>query len=98
MSRSNQIGSHKTTISSDADNRLIVTYHSTQVVKRANNGAITLNSGGDRSNTTKNRMNQAANQYSLGYQVFQRKFEWFVKYLSQDNIIPFTDGMVLHYK
>lgn len=65
-------------------------YHSTEVV-RATATIVTLDSGGYRTHTTKTRMNQAANQYGLGYQVFQKDFEWFVGY--HGAVHPFQDGM-----
>lgn len=46
---------------------ICIRYHATEVV-RFNGKRIILNGGGWRTNTTKTRMNQAANQYGLGYQ------------------------------
>lgn len=69
-----------------------VQYHQTVVV-RFNSSRIVLNSGGWLTVTTKTRMNQASNQYELGYYVFQRNYEWFVDY--NDKTIPFEDGMIL---
>lgn len=41
--------------------------------------------------TTKRKMNQAANQFGLGYGVFQRKGDWFVT--TRGGEFPFKDGM-----
>ena len=54
-------------------------YRDTVVVKWSRRYLV-LNSGGWRSATTKLRMNQAANQFSLGYQVYQENFDWYVYY------------------
>lgn len=39
---------------------------------------IVLNTGGWRTQTTKNRMNQASNQFHLGYWVYQSGGNWIV--------------------
>jgi len=92
MTRMDKVGRFATTIS-EYDNEWVVTYHSTNVI-RVTNEQITLNSGGWRTNTTKNRMNQTSNQFGLGYRVFQKNFEWFVEF--KGRIVPFRDGMVIH--
>lgn len=69
-----------------------VMLHSTVVVK-FNPEAIILNSGGWRTVTTKSRMNQASNQYDLGYYVHQKNHEWFVDF--EDKTVPFEDHMAL---
>ena len=70
------------------DQVLSVVYHNTEVV-RVDATSITLNSGGYKTATTKTRMNQAANQFDLGYQVNQERGVWFVRH--RGNVIPF-DG------
>ena len=92
MSRSSIVGGHKTTVSRKADGSLPVTYHSTEVVKVALDGTVTLDTGGWRSNTTKLRMNQAAQQYGLGFGVFQKNFDWFVCFVN-----PAYDGSQSNY-
>lgn len=69
-----------------------IKYHDTEVVVFSA-GAILLDSGGWRTNTTKNRMNQASNDYSLGFNVYQQKREWFVDFGGET--FKFSDGMVL---
>lgn len=91
MGQTHTIGTHKTTVSID-EGFTKVTYHRTAVVK-FNIEKIVLNSGEWMTNTTKTRMNQASNQFDLGYTVFQKNFEWFVDY--KEKTIPFEDGMIL---
>ena len=60
-----------------------VKYHNTEVVKFTPK-TIVLNTGGWKSNTTKTRMNQASNQFNLGYNVFQTKGKWYVRFKRKD--------------
>jgi hypothetical protein len=91
MTQLTKVGRVATTVANDGK-YTIVTYHQTQVVKW-NWNKIILDSGGWETQTTKNRMNQASNQYGLGYQVFQHDFTWYVDYKGQT--LEFHDGMVL---
>lgn len=68
------------------DGETEVIYHQTSVVK-FNRDRIVLDTGGYESFTTKTRMNQAANQYSLGYSVFQKDFDWFIDF--KGKVTPF---------
>jgi len=70
----------------------VVRYYNTDVV-RFNDQKVRLDGGGYRTQTTKTRMNQTANQFGLGFQVYQKDFQWFVTFKGQT--YPFTDGMVL---
>lgn len=70
----------------------VIRYHATDVVS-FNAKEIVLNSGRWRTATTKTRMNQASNQFDLGYTVTQKDFSWFVYY--QDKVMDFQDGMVI---
>lgn len=74
------------------DGLLSIYYHGTEVVRVEKNGAITLNHGGWMSNTTKLRMNQASNQYRLGYQVFQKNGRWFVRWQKDNTTVEFGGG------
>lgn len=85
------IGTHRTTISSD-NGSTVVTYHRTQVVS-FNDKLINLRSGGYQTVTTKRRMNQVASTFNLGYEVYQRNFDWFVAYGGRE--YPFRDRMTL---
>ena len=91
MGQTHTIGQCATTVAGDG-NYTIVTYHSTQVVKY-NQSEIILNSGGWRTHTTKTRMNQASNQFNLGYTVYQKDFDWFVEY--NGLTLDFADNMKL---
>jgi len=61
----------------DEDGWIVVRYHNTDVVK-FNADKVILNSGGWQTVTTKVRMNQAANQFGLGYYVYQKNHIWYV--------------------
>ena len=82
MSRQDQVGSHKTSIFTDESGYTNVLYHSTQVV-RFNDNEIILNTGGFESNTTKLRMNQASNQFRLGFMVYQKDYKWYIDYAGE---------------
>ena len=69
-----------------------VKYHWTDVVA-FNHKTIQLDSNGWRTSTTKTRMNQASNQFGLGYYVRQKDFDWFVEYNGET--LPFYDGIKL---
>jgi len=68
-------------------------YHKTCIVQSKIDGAIRLHSGCWRTPTTKNAMNQASNQFNLGFCVYQRDFDWFVTWRGVE--LPFRDGMIL---
>ncbi len=93
MSQMQTLGTHKTTVSTDGEGITRITYHNTIVVKYDNLN-ITLDSGGYETTSTKARMNQASNQFSLGYQVFQKDFTWYIKTNTQT--IKFFDGIMLN--
>ena len=81
MAQQNTIGTHRTS-KVRVDNKLLVVYHSTPVVQindTSSGKCVILNNGGWDTATTKTRMNQASNEYGLGFQVFQKDFDWFVK-------------------
>jgi len=78
MAQMQTIGTHKTKIIMK-DNILSVKYVDTEVVK-ATLSHIYLNTNGWKTNTTKTRMNQASNQFDLGFYVYQNNFKWFVEY------------------
>ena len=90
MARYNQVGMHKTSIFTDAEGALCCKYHNTIVAKKLPDGKVVLNSGGFRSNTTKLRMNQFAQEHCAGrFGVSQKNFDWFV------GDAPFSDNMVV---
>lgn len=91
MGQTQTVGSHKTTIGTDRDERTYVQYHATRVVAW-DAETVTLNSGGYETVTTKLRMNQASNQFRLGFQVFQKDYYWFVD-LPNGDTVEFFDGI-----
>ena len=93
MGQQHTIGRTATTVKTK-DGLTRIQYHSTVVVE-FDQEQIRLDSGGWQTATTKSRMNQASNQFDLGYRVFQKDFEWRV-YVSQHDItLPFYDGMLI---
>ena len=77
------------------DHYLIVTLYNTNVlVIDKKNATIKLNSGGWRTVTTKQRINQASEDYFCGFRVFQKNFDWYVT-LANGDTVPFVDGMKL---
>ena len=57
-----------------------VQYVNTHVFTLYNDGSIRLNSGGYRTPTTKRRINQAADAFGINLSVWQKDFDWYVKY------------------
>jgi hypothetical protein len=90
MAQQQTLGTHATTVKGSG-NLLRVTYHSTDVVT-ADSNRIVLDTGGYFTNTTKTRMNQASNQFGLGFTVQQKKGEWLVFY--KDQTIKFEGDLV----
>ena len=75
--RMNQLSNYAITIAARNGNTCI-TYHSTVIVE-FDADCIILRTGGWKTVTTKRKMNQAANQFGLGYRVFQQDGNWFVR-------------------
>ena len=90
MPRMNQLSTYRTTVVEKGD-ELAVTYVSTAIVKR-NGNQITLDSGGWETVTTKRKMNQAAQQFRLGYGVYQKRGKWYVT-TPAGATVPFYDGI-----
>ena len=92
MTQQRKVSKNKTCTVVDLKNNYIsVVYHNTEVVK-VTKKSIILNTGGWFTSTTKTRMNQASNQFSLGYYVYQKDFNWFVDY--KNITIPFTTSVL----
>ncbi len=85
------IGKHKTNVFKEG-NFTNVVYHSTKVVDFSNE-SIRLNSGGWRTVSTKDRMNQTSVQFNLGFRIFQDKFVWYVDFKGRKQ--RFYDHMIL---
>tara|TARA_R100001443_G_scaffold31038_1_gene45010 strand:- start:20646 stop:21086 length:441 start_codon:yes stop_codon:yes gene_type:complete len=79
MGKLRQIGGWKTNVYTDDNGYKCVKYHDTDVVK-FNNDYIILNHNGWCTHTTKKRMNQASDEYNLGFRVSQSKGQWYVDY------------------
>jgi hypothetical protein len=89
MSQTQRVSGVATSIRREG-NDMCVRYHNTDVVRFDDPRLkIVLNTGGWKTATTKTRMNQASNQFGLGYQVSQKKGDWFVDY--KGKTIPFND-------
>ena len=88
-----EIGKVATTVRK-SEGITVVTYHKTDVV-RFNKDWIVLNSNLWRTATTKARMNQASNEFDLGYVVSKNRHSkgWKVRY--QGEVLDFLDNMVL---
>jgi len=92
MTQLAKVGSIHTSVFTEAGNTYNV-YHKTKVV-RFNRKNIRLDSGGWFTATTKTRMNQASNQYALGFRVYQHAKKWYIDY-KEDHAIKFYDGIML---
>lgn len=92
MARGLLAGGVKTDIFEDSNRFTCVKYHDTIVV-RWNPFKIILDSGGWNTVTTKRRMNQTANEFHLGFGVYQSKGDWYVTWKGET--LDFTDGMEL---
>ena len=92
MGQTQKVGKHATRVYAPWDNAVAVKYHATNIVV-FDPDVIRLDSGGWFSATTKARMNQASNQFSLGYNVFQKKHAWYVSFNGETT--PFVDGITL---
>jgi hypothetical protein len=80
-----------TTVRSIDDGKSIV-FHWTEIV-RFDHETIILDTNGWKTVTTKRRMNQAADEFGLGYHVYQENWDWFVDYRGET--YPFVDGKVV---
>ena len=93
MAQMNKLGRCGTKVVK-ADAMTLVRYWGTDVVKiNESKHTIQLNSGGYHTPTTKRRMNQASNQFHLGFTVFSKKGQWWV--LKGLTKYPFKDNMFI---
>lgn len=82
----------ETTTYMDHDGALVGLYRGTAVAKRLGN-IITLKTGGWKTNTTKNRMNQFSNNFvNCRYSVYQKGGVWFVA--TNKETIPFENDAI----
>tara|TARA_R100000306_G_C4373129_1_gene140840 strand:+ start:76 stop:369 length:294 start_codon:yes stop_codon:yes gene_type:complete len=88
------IGTHMTTIGRDEEtNAISVRYHRTNVVQ-FNGSTVTLDHGEWLTQTTKRRMNQASEQFNLGFHVYQKDNVWFVSTKSGTVLPWWTDRTI----
>jgi hypothetical protein len=93
MAQQHKVTGVATSIRTDPDGTH-VRYHDTDVVSFSYvKSLITLRTGGWRTVTTKTRMNQAANQFNLGFQVAQKDGDWTV-HLPGRKDIPFDSDTI----
>lgn len=91
MAQTTRVSGVATVIGSE-NGKQFVSYHGTKVVQW-DSKEIVLNNNGWFTNTSKTRMNQASNQFDLGFCVTQKDFDWFVSF--KGGVIPYENGMVL---
>jgi len=83
-----QLGKTATTVRVNEEGETEVVYHQTAVVT-FDDKTITLNDGGWSTSTTKTRMNQASNQFRLGFRVYSKDWQWYAYYKGE--VIPFNN-------
>ena len=93
MPNTNKLSNYRTTISTN-DGKTSITYVNTAIVS-FDADTVTLNSGGYQTVTTKRKMNQASNQFCLGYGVYQKDYHWYVD-LPNGKTVEFYDGITIN--
>lgn len=93
MAQTSRLGTVATTVRTERDST-VIRYHSTDIVS-FNAGTVRLCNNGYFTNTTRTRMNQASQQFRLGFEVYQKDWAWYVK-LPNGVTVDFTDGMVFN--
>ena len=91
MARMEKVGSVATVVKV-TENHTAVRYHNTDVVMFDSEN-IVLDNGGYLTLTTTTRMNQASNEFNLGYKVRRKLGEMIVTFKGVD--YPFTRSQVL---
>jgi hypothetical protein len=92
MARMDKLSTYCTTVAQAGD-LIAITYHKTQIVAFDSRN-IVLRTGGWDSVTTRRKMNQAANQFGLGFSVYRDKGESYVR-TPAGAILPLTDNMTI---
>lgn len=93
MARNDKLGTVATTVTR-ANGVLVVRYHSTDIVTYDEKTTrVTLRTGGYDTVTTRRRMNQAAQQFGLGFQVVRVRGATMVRVYPRAELIPFTHNM-----
>ncbi len=90
-------GIKATTVVRLSKDEIALVYHETNVVTWNANGNVTFNSGGYRTKTTKDRMNEGSYFY-----IYQSRDRWFISALVEGFGFPkdlyFKDGMTFKQK
>ncbi len=89
--RNGNLGAN-TTIRRDGDD-IVIRLYSTDIIRYHSGGAVTLNSGGHQTTTTKGRINGFLSPY---IHVAQVKGEWYVSHGQFLEDTPFYDGITIH--
>lgn len=76
----------------DSDGSTNFQLYNTVIVTTRPDG-VRLNSGGFKTNHTKNCINDIINP--LGIRLYQKNFEWFIEYLDTKKVVEFNDGMLI---
>ena len=71
----------------------VVLHRTAIAVYDHNTQALKLNTGGYTTNTTKSRLNAILSELIAGARVFQKQFDWYLRYNNQT--VDFWDGMIL---
>jgi hypothetical protein len=87
------LSEYKTRVLTDEDKSRVF-FHETPVVS-FNERTITLDTGGWWTRTTKVRMNQASQEFGLGFHVFQKAHDWFVDFHDKSYLFD-TDTLTLN--
>ena len=92
--KSNWSGSNTTVTFNESTNCSQVLLHGHNIATLDHTTkALKLSSCGYETVTTKSRLNAILEEVKYGCRVFQKNFDWFVKY--NDQVASFWDGMIL---
>ena len=94
VTKNNWAGSNTTVLYNEFTNCSQVLLHGHNIATLDHNTkALKLSSCGYETVTTKSRLNAILEEVKYGAKVFQKNFNWFVKY--QNQTVDFIDGMIL---
>ena len=92
--KANWAGSNTSVSYNDSTNCSSIYLHGHQIATVDHNlKAVKLSSCGYETRTTKSRLNALLQEVKYGCSIFQKNFDWFVKY--NDEVASFCDGMIL---
>ena len=92
--KSDWCGSNTQVTYNESTNCSSVCLHGHQIATYDHNlKAVKLSSAGYETRTTKSRLNAILEEVKYGGRIFQKDWNWFVKY--QDQVASFWDGMIL---